>query len=299
LTQQVEINRFDLRYESFRMKNMRSERELLVSISEHGIREPLQGVDLDECLILLNGFKRYRCAKKLGIGIVPYSSLGSDEVFGIIKLIRIANAKSLTMLEQARLIDELRSAHKMSVSEIATLLEKSKSWVSMRIGIIGEMSEGILKKVFSGAFPFYSYMYTLRKFIRMNTIKKSEVDEFVHCVSGKKFSIRDINLLAQTYFHGSSEFREQIRDGDIVWVLQRLKERAFRSESCNRTEKEMLADLHLVQKHMQRIICKRDVSRFTTNTFYAQATLLAEGILRQIHQFSETIKELHDQTGKT
>ena len=102
-----------------------------VSILEHGIREPLQGVDSREVRILLNGFKRYRCARKLGIEVVPYESLGDDEAFGIIQLIRIANARSLGMLEQARLIDELRSAHKMAVAEIATLLERSPSWVSI------------------------------------------------------------------------------------------------------------------------------------------------------------------------
>jgi hypothetical protein len=281
------------------MRNIRSERELLVSISEYGIREPLQGVDSDECLILLNGFKRYRCAKKLGIGIVPYSSLGSDEVFGIIKLIRIANSKNLTMLEQARLIDELRSAHKMSVSEIAGLLEKSKSWVSMRIGIIGEMSDGIQKKVFSGAFPAYCYIYSLRKFRRLNGITKEQIEEFVQSVSGKHLSIRDIDLLAHGYFHGSKEFREQITGGDIAWGLSRMKEHLKSSDMVTTCERGMLKDLAMLKKYMQRVTYKGNKGRFKTNTFYAQANLVAQGILRQLHSFSQTIRELHDQTGKT
>ena len=53
------------------------------------------------------GFKRLRCAKRLGISMAPYASMGADEVLGIIELIRISNARSLSILEQARFVDEV------------------------------------------------------------------------------------------------------------------------------------------------------------------------------------------------
>ena len=56
----------------------------------------------------------------------------------------------------------------------------------MRCGIMGEMSETVKKEVFAGKFPVYSFMYTLRRFIRMNSIKKSEIDEFVSIRVRKK-----------------------------------------------------------------------------------------------------------------
>ena len=46
----------------------------------------------------------------------------------------------------------------MSVSEIARLLERSTGGVSMRIGIVREMSACVLDKIFSGDFPVYAYM---------------------------------------------------------------------------------------------------------------------------------------------
>jgi hypothetical protein len=121
--QQIEIASLDLRYESCRMKSPGAERQLLTSIVAHGIRDPLRGVETAAgSRILLDGFKRYRCAKKLNMGIVAYHSLGSDEALAIIKILRISNAKGLSILEQARFIDELKSVHKMSVSQIAGLL---------------------------------------------------------------------------------------------------------------------------------------------------------------------------------
>jgi len=296
---QVEISSFDLRYERCRLKSNITEKALLSSILDHGIRDPLRGVETKGgCRILLDGFKRYRCAKKLSIGIVPYHCLGEDEAFGIITLLRIANAKSLNILEQARLIDELKTIHKMSVSQIAGLLEKSKGWVGMRIGIIGQMSPTIMDKVFNGQFPVYSYMYTIRSFIRMNGVSKQDVDVFVRSVAGKGLSIRDIEILANGYFRGGEGIRQQIRNGNITWGLSRLKDSAVTTE-CTQVEQRMLKDLEIAQKYMQRVISRSKDDRYKTGSFYAQANLLTGGILRQMNIFSESIKEFHDKSGQT
>ena len=63
MPEQVEISCIDLRFEGYRLKNKAAERALLASIAEKGIRDPLQGVDKEGARILLNGFKRYRCAQ--------------------------------------------------------------------------------------------------------------------------------------------------------------------------------------------------------------------------------------------
>ena len=102
---------------------------MLASIARRGIEEPLEGVDTTERRILLNGFKRYRCARKLGIRVAPYASLGEDAALGIINLLRVSNDRSLTILEQARFIDELRRLHQMSVADIAEHVSRSKAWV--------------------------------------------------------------------------------------------------------------------------------------------------------------------------
>lgn len=98
----------DLRYENCRMKDPRLEGRLLSSIAERGIEQPLEGVAVKKGGhgVLLNGFKRYRCALKLGKATVPYTSLGGDEVMGILNLLRPANTKALNILEEARFIDE-------------------------------------------------------------------------------------------------------------------------------------------------------------------------------------------------
>jgi hypothetical protein len=299
MVDQVEISSFDLRYEDCRLKSPQTEKVLLTSILERGVRDPLQGVDVDGRRILLDGFKRYRCAKKLHIEIVPYRSLGQDEVCGIIDLIRFSNVKSLGILEQARLIDELKTGHRMSHSDIAALLEKSRSWVSMRSGVIREMSEYVKKKVFAGEFPAYSFMYTLRRFIRMNTVKKSEIEAFVRSVAGKHLSIRDIDLLAKGYFNGSDELRAQIKNGNLSWGLRRLKHDATMGNVLSEREKSILKALEIIAQYIQRFMAQENDARPLSNTFAVQANILSGGIIELLDAFKTAMRAFHDRTGQT
>ena len=100
MTQEVELSTLDLRYESYRMRNRSAESRLLASIEERGIEEPLEGVDTKGVHILLNGFKRCRCARRLQMDAVPYVSLSDDEAMGIVGLLRISNDKALSIVEQ-------------------------------------------------------------------------------------------------------------------------------------------------------------------------------------------------------
>ena len=298
MIRQVEISSLDLRFEDFRMQNPVAERILLASILEKGVRDPLQGVDLGDTPILLNGFKRYRCAKKLGIGIVPYTSLSNDTGAGIIELLRMSNEKGLSILEQAWLIRELKEGHHMSTGDIACLLEKSKAWVSVRSGITNEMSRFVMEKIFRGEFPAYAYMYVLRPFIRIKKVSRTEIDEFVGLSAGHKLSIRDIELLANGYFKGSSEFREQLRKGDIAMGLAGLRSTTGKTDDCTAAEQTMLRELERTQWYMRRITIRCKEASFNTNAFFAQANLLTGGMLRHIDLFVCAVREFHDRSAK-
>jgi len=296
---EVELSALDLRYESYRMKNPALEARLLASIAQRGIKEPLEGVDRAEQSILLNGFKRYRCASKLGIRIAPYASLGEDEASGIINLLRVSNDRSLTILEQARFIDQLRRLDQMSVADIAGELSRSKAWVSVRLGLIGEMSAAVRERIFNGTFPVYPYLYTLRPFMRMNGVKKQEIEDFVVAVSGKKLSVREIEQLAHGYFRGPASFREAIREGHTALVLDRMGQVPEDPDGSSEFERVLLKDLEITHKYMQRVMGKSEDRRLKTRAFQAQAHLLTAGILSQSRAFFEVMRKLHDRCGQT
>ena len=296
MVEMIEITDLDLRYDKFRLKSKKREQALLASIIEHGIQDVFIGVNPgNDVKILLDGFKRYRCAKKLNISIVPYSSLGDDEPLAMIKLIKASISKPLTILEQAKMIEELQKIHYMSQHDIAALLQKSRAWVSLRSGILKEMSPLVTQKIFQGDFPVYSYMYTLKKFIRINTISKNQIDKFVKLVAGKGLSIRDIDLLAHGFFRGSEQIQQQIKHGNITWSIDQLKKEP---EECPTTDKNILKDLESVQQQMQTLILKVKNDNFN-NAFHAQAGLLIQGIVDINKNFITAMKGLDDRCEQT
>ena len=297
MSESVELSTLDLRYEGHRLRDDAREAQLLGSMAHRGIEEPLEGVDPPDGRFLLNGFKRYRCAKKLGIDCVPYVSLGEEEAAGILSLMRVSTDKALGILEQARFIVDLLTIHGMSVAEVAQTLSRSKAWVSMRRRLLEEMSESIRQILFQGAFPVYSYMYTLRPFMRMNSVKAEQTERFVKAVAGKGLSVRDVELLADGYFKGPTSLREAIEQGKLGWSLDQMKSVPDDSEGCSQFERVLLGDLQTLQKYLQRVTLKCGDQRLQSRAFFAQANLLVGGLLSTLEPFCERMKEFYDRSG--
>jgi len=293
----VELSSLDLRYEGYRLRDDAREARLLASIAERGIEEPLCGVDTPTARFLLDGFKRCRSAKKLSMACVPYMSLGEEEATGILKLMRASTDKGLGILEQARFVVDLVSIHGMSVAEIAQMLCRSKGWVGMRRSLLDQMSPAIQAILFRGGFPVYSYMYTLRPFMRMNAVGPDQVERFVQSVAGQRLSVRDIELLARAYFRGPASLREAIAGGKLGWSLDQLKRVPDDREGCNPWERGLLRDLGLLRKSIERVIAGCQDPRPKSQAFYAQANLLCAGLLRTLGPFCERMKDFHDRSG--
>ena len=118
MSQLVELSSLDLRDEGYRLRDDAREGRVMVSVAERGIEHPLEGVDTPAARLLLNGFKRVRSARKLGLDSVPYVSLGEEEAMGILSLMRASTDKALNVLEEARFIGELLTVHGLNVPEI-------------------------------------------------------------------------------------------------------------------------------------------------------------------------------------
>lgn len=295
---EIELSSLDVRYEGYRMKDRAGEARLLASIAERGIVEPLEGVEEGRRHVLLNGFKRWRCARKLGLGVAPYVSLGEDAAMGIVGLLRASNDRALSLLEQAGFVDELKHAHRMNVARIAEALSRSVGWVSMRLGLLAEMRPAVRQKLFGGAFPVYAYMYSVRPFMRMNAASQAEAEQFVVALSDKGLSVREVEHLAQGYFRGPEALREQIAAGNIALPLERLEQTAAHAQGCSPLEQAMLKDLEIAEKYMQRVMRKSPDRRLESAGFRAQAHLLLSGLLSRAPAFLESVRHLYDRCGQ-
>ena len=279
MSKTVERSSLDLRYEGYRLRNDAAEVRLLASIAERGIEEPLGGVDTPQGRLLLDGFRRNRCAGKLGIECVPYVSWGEDETQGIASLLSARRQRTLSILEQARFVDELLSTHEMTITDAAEMLSRSKAWVSTRRNLLTEMSPAIQQILFRGVFPVYSYMVTLGPFMRMNGVDPKEIERFVQAVAGTKLSVREIELLAHGYFRGTPSLRQAIDQGNWKWTLDQMQAVAEDPEGLSEFERGLLRELERLLQAMQKVMTRCDSSRLQTRGFYAQANLLLASLL--------------------
>lgn len=299
--EQIEAIHINTSYESLRLRDKNSEKAMLDSVIMHGVKDSLKCISKGDEFILLDGFKRFRCCKRIKLSIVPVTCLGSDEVSAILHLIRLSNSNNLNILEQAAFIDELNQKHKLSVKEIATQVERSPAWVSVRMGIIQEMSDAVREAVFSGKFPVRSYMYTLRQFTRVNKISKNDIDEFVKAVSGKNLSTRNIETLVYGYFRGGEHLKSQIEQGNIPWTLKQMSRvntlTEAEKELLNESELKTIRELEILQKYINKTQSNLKSLKLKSESFFNTAGLLIKGILNKIDDFKKQLQEFSHDTG--
>lgn len=296
----LETTRLDLRYEGYRLRQPRLEERLLSSIAHGGIREPLRGVlNASGGAVLLDGFKRLRCAGKLHLGIVPVAAIGADEIEGILQLLRGArDPRGLSPLEQARFVDELHVVRGLNVAEIAEALSRSSAWVTVRLGLVKGLSPVVSEALFAGDFPVHSYLYSVRPFKRLKGVGSADIDRFVQALRGRKLSVRQVDGLAHGFFRGPESFREEILKGHLKLALQLLESSPPDPDSCSDFERIFLADLESLQKSMLRVLDKSLDPRLQSHAFMAQANLLCAAILARSGAFLHTLRKLHDRTGQ-
>ncbi len=292
---EIELSQLDLRYEGHRLRQRGLEDRLLASIAREGIREPLAGALINAECVLLDGFKRYRCARQLHVERVSFVRLGADEASAIVALLSQARRSRLSVLEEARFLDELK-ARGMSLAEMADALGRSKAWVSLRLGLLEAMSPVVREKVFGGQLPVYSWIYTVAPFRRLNGVMVGQVDEFVGAVSGRGLSVRQIEQLAHGYFRGPESLRQELRSGHLTLLLQQMAAVPVDPDGCSEFERILVGDLEQIQKHAQRVAGKSQDRRLQSRAFFVQCHLLTGGLLSRARGFLQILKQLHDRT---
>lgn len=294
----LELSQLDLRYEGHRLRQPRLEEGLLAGIAREGIREALQGVRNGSDLILLDGFKRYRCARQLHLGVVPVASWGTDEVTGILQLLRGSRRQALHLLEEARFVDELHAVRGLGVPEIAEQLSRSKAWVNVRLGLIAQLTPVARQALFSGAFPVYSYLYTLRPFRRLPHVGPDELDPFIQALCGHKLSVREIEGLAHGFFRGPESFRAEILRGNLSLPLRQLQEAPAHPDAGSEFERRFLQELERAATAMLRVIGQSRDPRLQSRPFLAQCHLVSAGLLARSNTFLQALRHLHDRCGQ-
>jgi predicted transcriptional regulator len=297
----AEIKSIDLCLEHTRTRNSKAEAFLLQSIQERGILDPLlvAGPLQQGDYVLLDGFKRFRSARTLGIAMVPLESVGQDVSEGIVTILRRSSSHTCSIFEEAALLEELHNRYGLSIADMARHLDRSSSWVCMRLGMLDNLSALVREKITTGAFPARTYVYALKSFTRVNGIDSKDLDACVTALSGKKLGTRDLFLLSRAYFQCGDSIKELITSGDLHRALRLIKEqRSMTNENAGTPYDSLISDLKTTVVGMERVVYEGRSNMAVLSAGTAlEINLNCALILSNVQLFESTIKELYERTG--
>jgi hypothetical protein len=183
----------------------------------------------------------------------------------------------------------------LSLGDIAQRLERSRAWVSVRLGMMAEMSPVVREEVFAGRFPVRSYLYTLRPFTRVAGTPAARIEAFVRRVSGQGLSTRDIHTLAEGYFRGAEPVRRQIEEGQLVWTVRRLRAGEAPEaveQDLREAQHDVIRDLEHARACLHRVQgALRPEGWGSPRTFHARVMALVQALRRAIDALQVQLKE--------
>src|SRR5690606_13271393 len=140
---------------------------LLASLAERGQQLPIVVVAEGDQFVVIDGYKRVRALKRLARDTVRGLCWSMPELEALM-LERRLRAASEDAFEQAWLLAELRERFGLALEELAQRFERSKSWVSRRLGLIEALPESVHEQVRSGSLPAHAAMKYLLPLARAN-----------------------------------------------------------------------------------------------------------------------------------
>lgn len=137
------------RYGNLRLVNPGAYAAMERSIAQYGQVTPVVvGQPTGSKYEMVDGFKRYRASKKLGLKSLSCRVLkGKDRALKSAMLYLNTQVSSIGDLEQGMIIQSFYKEDGLSQVEIAKLLGRHKSWVSRRLSLVERLSDEVIEQM--------------------------------------------------------------------------------------------------------------------------------------------------------
>lgn len=219
---ELEFHQLELRYEGLRMLRPVRERQLLSSLANSGQQVPIVVVADSEPqrFVLIDGYKRVRCLKRLVRDTVRAAALELAEVEALVLSRQMARGESETALEQAWLLDEIERRFGLSQEELARRFDRSVSWVSRRLALVRELPVAVQERVRGGELAAHGAVKYLVPLARAN---KTDCEGLVAAIATARLSSRDLGALYGAWRDGTTKTRQRVIEAPLV-MLKAIKQ---------------------------------------------------------------------------
>jgi ParB family transcriptional regulator, chromosome partitioning protein len=211
---ELELHQLELRYERVRKRAASAERALLGSLAEHGQQLPIVVVSADARFIVIDGYKRVRALKRLARDTVRAADWQLPELEALL-LERRLRCGSEDSLDQAWLLAELQERFGLSLEALAQRFERSKSWVSRRLGLLQALPVSIQDQVRAGELAAHAAMKYLLPLARANAPAAAQL---AAAIGPLKLTSRQVGALYSGWQSGTQRTRELIVERPHVYL---------------------------------------------------------------------------------
>ena len=235
---ELELHQLELRYERLRRRDPRRERQLLSSLAESGQLLPIVVLGADDAgrHVVVDGYKRVRALGLLRRDTVRATVWELEEAEALLleRLMRTTEREGA--LEQGWLLRELRARFGLGLEELARRFDRSVSWVSRRLALVGELPEEIQDQVLAGTITAQAAMKYL---VPLARAKRQDCLALVAALATRRASTREIGALYAGWL-GGAKTRELVLSDP--WLFLRAQQEARRKEPPAPSPAEQLTD---------------------------------------------------------
>ena len=233
---QLELHQLDRRYEPLRRRSPKREQRLLASLAGEGQQMPVVIVeDGTGGYVLVDGYKRVRALAALRQDVVAATQWTLPERDALILERLMRTGEDIDALEQGWLLTELNGRFGMSEGDLARRFDKSKSWVSRRMGLVSVLPESVQERVLDGLLGAHAAMKYLLPLARAN---EADCLSLIKALGSTQPTTRQLQSLYVGLTTGSSKARELILTNP--WLYLRSLAEAERTNEKERTPGEVL-----------------------------------------------------------
>jgi len=202
---EIEFHQVDLRYEALRTRSAAREARLLASLADRGQQAPVVVVAGGGSRhVLVDGYKRVRALRRLGRDTVLATVWDLDEAEALLLERLMRSGDGAGALEEGWLLAELRDRFGMTVEELGRRFDRSTSWVSRRLGLVGELPREIQEQVRRGEIAAHAAMRHLVPLARANA---DEAVRLAAAIGPHRPTSREVGALCAGWVSGSEATR--------------------------------------------------------------------------------------------
>jgi ParB family transcriptional regulator, chromosome partitioning protein len=239
---ELELGQLDLRYEALRTRSVHRERRVLASIAQVGQQMPIVVVREAQVPIVVDGYKRIRALRRLRHDTVVATAWELSEVDALVLERLLRSGSTDSAIEQGWLLREMSERFGLGREELARRFDRTPSWVSRRLALVGELAASVQSHVRSGAIGAHAAMKYLVPLARAN---ESDCVKLAEAIAPSRPSSRQMAELYATYVSGNAETRALCVRDPLV-VLRARAEEAREGARGKTPVEHLLDDLRIV-----------------------------------------------------